>query len=95
MALPISFIISNLLQSGRGIPVYRGSRKVVQTFKLSVAALRKGHSIAIFPDIDYSDSSSATKDLYDGFCIWKSIIFKLQVNMFALYLYMQVKINAC
>ncbi|WP_233711209.1 glycerol acyltransferase [Lederbergia citrisecunda] len=67
LAWPISFGISKLLSSGKGIPVYRGSKKIMNTMNLSVEALQKGESIVIFPDIDYQDSSSETKDLYDGF----------------------------
>jgi 1-acyl-sn-glycerol-3-phosphate acyltransferase len=66
-AFPISFFIASLLNSGKGIPVYRGSRKILQTFQLSVDALRKGESIVIFPDTNYNDSSANTKEMYEGF----------------------------
>lgn len=67
VAYPLSFGISKLMQSGRGIPVYRGSRKIVNTFQISVEALKNGERIAIFPDVDYTDSSPNTKALYEGF----------------------------
>lgn len=66
-AWPISFFVTTLLNSGAGIPVYRGSRKIVQTMKDSVSALTRGEAIAIFPDIDYSDSSAGMKEMYEGF----------------------------
>lgn len=66
-AFPISYFVSTLLNSGKGIPVYRGSRKILRTFQQTVADLSKGESVAIFPDIDYSDQSSAMKAMYDGF----------------------------
>ncbi|WP_233713501.1 lysophospholipid acyltransferase family protein [Lederbergia citri] len=67
IAWPISFCISKLLTSGRSIPVYRGSKKIIKTIELSVDVLQKGESIVIFPDIDYQDASSETKNMYDGF----------------------------
>ncbi len=75
-ALPLSYFISKLLISGKGIPVYRGSRKILQTFKLSVEALINGKSIIIFPDIDYRDASSSTKEMYDGFLYIEKYYYK-------------------
>jgi 1-acyl-sn-glycerol-3-phosphate acyltransferase len=75
-AYPISFFISKLLNSGKGIPVYRGSRKILQTFNLSVAALSKNESIVIFPDTDYSDNSANVKDMYDGFLYLEKFYYK-------------------
>jgi 1-acyl-sn-glycerol-3-phosphate acyltransferase len=66
-ALPVSYFIATLLNSGRGIPVYRGSRKIIQTLTLSVEALKRGESIVIFPDTDYSDSLGGMKEMYEGF----------------------------
>jgi 1-acyl-sn-glycerol-3-phosphate acyltransferase len=79
-AFPLSYTITKFLNSGRGIPVYRGSRKILHTFQLSVAALCKGESIVIFPDIDYSDTSSRTKDMYDGFLYLEKYFFKATGN---------------
>lgn len=67
VALPLSYLTAKLLNSGKGIPVYRGSRKVIHTFELSLDALKKGESIVIFPDIDYKDSSPLMKEMYAGF----------------------------
>lgn len=75
-AFPISFVISSLLNSGKGIPVYRGSRKIMKTFQLSVEALKNGESIAIYPDIDYTDTSNETKDLYEGYLFIEKYYFK-------------------
>lgn len=66
-AFPISLFISKLLNSGMGIPVYRGSKKIVRTLQYSIDALNNNESIVIFPDIDYKDTSSKTKEMYDGF----------------------------
>lgn len=67
VAWPVSYIVPWLVKSARGIPVYRGSRKIIDTFKISVDALIKGEDILIFPDIDYSDDSTETSDIYEGF----------------------------
>jgi hypothetical protein len=47
--------------------LFRGSRKIQHTLDLSVAALCRGESIIIFPDIDYRDNAADTKAMYDGF----------------------------
>ncbi|WP_088005724.1 glycerol acyltransferase [Indiicoccus explosivorum] len=67
VAYPLSFIIPRLLESGKGIPVYRGSRKILLTMNLSTAALMDGESILIFPDIEYHDSAADIKEIYYGF----------------------------
>jgi hypothetical protein len=67
LALPLSYFTAKLLNSGKGIPVYRGSRKIVHTFQQSLEVLKKGESIVIFPDIDYRDQSPVMKEMYDGF----------------------------
>lgn len=64
---PLSFFISNLMKSGQGIPVYRKSKKVMRTMKLSVEALQKGESILIFPDVDYQSEAEEVGDIYEGF----------------------------
>ncbi|TCS81261.1 glycerol acyltransferase [Tepidibacillus fermentans] len=75
-ALPLSYFVSKLLNSGKGIPVYRGSRKILTTFNLSVDALSRGESIVIFPDIDYRDHSSNIKEMYDGFLYLEKYYYK-------------------
>ncbi|WP_246277219.1 glycerol acyltransferase [Neobacillus endophyticus] len=72
----ISFFIAKLLNSGKGIPVYRGTRKILHTFDLSVQALSNGESIVIFPDIDYSDDSANVKNMYGGFLFLDKYYFK-------------------
>lgn len=63
----VSRFVTSLMQSGKGIPVYRGRRDILKTFQTSVQALKNRESIAIFPDIDYQDSGSEVKELYEGF----------------------------
>lgn len=39
----------------------------MDTFKISVDALLNDEDILIFPDIDYSDDSTETSEIYEGF----------------------------
>jgi len=75
-AFPVSYFIAKLLNSGKAIPVYRGSRQILQTFRQSVAALQKGESVVIFPDVEYSDTSSRTKEMYEGFLYLEKYYYK-------------------
>lgn len=80
LAIPLAFLmalfIPRLLQSGKGIPVYRGSRKIIATIRESVEKLKACESIIIFPDIDYADSSAAVKKLYEGFLFLEKYYFQ-------------------
>lgn len=64
---PISYYIAALMNSGRGIPVFRKSKKVMRTMKMSVEALQNGESLLIFPDVDYSDDAEEVGEIYKGF----------------------------
>lgn len=76
LAYPISFFIPKLLKSGKGIPVYRGSKKIVKTLKESVDALKANENIALFPDKDYTDTSANVSDLYEGFLYLEKYYYK-------------------
>lgn len=62
-----SYGLAALLHSGRVIPVFRGSPRIRQTFRLSTDALKRGESLLIFPDKDYVEADSDVSDLYKGF----------------------------
>ncbi|MDE1549445.1 lysophospholipid acyltransferase family protein [Jeotgalibaca caeni] len=66
-AYPLAWFASTLTTSGKGIPVYRQSREVMQTMKQTVATLENGESILIFPDVYYDDTSPEVKEIYEGF----------------------------
>lgn len=76
VAYPISYFITTLLNSGKGIPVYRGTRKILKTFHLSIDALNRGESIVLFPDIDYSSSSANITEMYEGFLYLEKYYYK-------------------
>jgi hypothetical protein len=60
-------LVSAFMNSMGGIPVYRGRKEILDTFRLSVEALRLGENILIIPERDYTDEGSDAGDLYNGF----------------------------
>lgn len=59
--------VSAFMRSMGGIPVYRGCKNIIDTFRQSVEALKLGENILIMPERDYTDSSSDAGELYSGF----------------------------
>lgn len=76
IAWPVSYIVPRIAKSADVIPVYRGSRKIIKTMQISQEALLKGQDILIFPDIDYSNDSAETSDIYEGFLHLEKKYFK-------------------
>jgi len=76
LAFFLSYLMSALLNSGKPIPVYRSSKKVITTLKQSVDYLKKGESVIIFPDVDYSDNSGLIKEMYYGFLSLEKYYYK-------------------
>lgn len=66
-AWPASRFAVKLTRSGKGIPVYRQSRAVMETMKESVESLKNGEIVVLFPDVAYNDDSPEVKSIYDGF----------------------------
>ncbi len=61
--------VSATVRSAGAIPVYRGSMKVGATFRESVAALKNGDSLIIFPDVDYAGEAGGIGEMYEGFLL--------------------------
>lgn len=76
MAQVISPAFTALVRSAAGIPVYRHSLKVRETFAQSVRALEAGDSLLIFPDVDYAAEDSQTGQLYEGFLMLEQLWFR-------------------
>lgn len=76
LSYPLAAAFSAFYQSAKAIPVYRQSKKVIHTFKESVQAMQNGERLLIFPDIDYADDSSGTKDLYNGYLYIEKYYYK-------------------
>lgn len=76
LAWPAAHLVSWLTKSGNMIPVYRGSRRIIETMDISHEALLNGENILIFPDIDYSNESTETSNIYEGFLHLEKKYFK-------------------
>lgn len=76
VAFPTSYLVQWITKSGRMIPVYRKSRKILKTMNISHEALVNGEDILIFPDVDYSSNSTKTSDIYEGFLHLEKKYFK-------------------
>lgn len=78
IAWPLSYGVAAVLRSARCIPVYRGSKQIVETFSQTVRALQEGIPVFIFPDIEYQDTSAETGALHKGFlqlekCVYRAL----------------------
>lgn len=71
-----SYLVPAILNAGDVIPVYRKSRRIIETMKISHEALMQEESILIFPDVDYSSESKKTSDIYQGFLHLEKRYFK-------------------
>ena len=69
LAWACSGYVSALLKSIGAIPVHRGSARIRETFRDTVAALQAGDSVLIFPDVDYTDGADGIGPVYDGFLL--------------------------
>ncbi|MBD3109189.1 glycerol acyltransferase [Bacillus sp. AGMB 02131] len=76
ICLPLSYIISALVRSANAIPVYRGSREIVKTFRQSVDALVKGDNVLIFPDVHYDNRSALIGEIDPGFLHLEKYYYK-------------------
>lgn len=72
----ISKPFAALIRSAGSIPVYRNSFKVRETFKQSVEALKRGESLLIFPDVEYTVQKGDTGALYEGFLMLEKMYMK-------------------
>jgi hypothetical protein len=59
--------VAAFMRSMGGLPVYRGCKNVIDTFRLSLEAVYAGENLLIMPERDYMDSGSDAGDLYTGF----------------------------
>ncbi|MEA4823124.1 MAG: hypothetical protein VB111_03310 [Clostridiaceae bacterium] len=69
LAWAASGVVSGLIRSMGSIAVWRGSSKIHTTFRESMDALKKGESILIFPDIEYSAENEGIGAMYEGFLL--------------------------
>ena len=60
-------VVSRIYRSGGFIPVYRGSKRIIETFRESGEALARGESLLICPDVAYSSEQDGIGEIYEGF----------------------------
>ena len=72
----LGIFIPIFLHSAKAIPVYRNSKKIIYTFKMSVDLLEKNHQIIIFPDIEYNSKDDQMNNIYSGFLKLDTYYFK-------------------
>ena len=71
---PFAYIASRIVpaleKSIQAIPVYRGTKSnPLKTLKCSLAHLKRGDSIIVYPDIDYTAGYEKESELYEGFLL--------------------------
>ena len=69
MAWLLSRLVPKLIKSLAGIPVYRKSLQVKKTFAESLECLKRGESVIIYPDVDYTSTDNEPGKLYSGFVL--------------------------
>ena len=62
-------LVSPLVRSAGGIPVYRGSVRAAATFRETVASLEAGDPVILYPDVDYTNTEEGIGEVYDGFLL--------------------------
>lgn len=63
----ISPPVALLMHSMRAIPVYRGRREIMETFRGSLKALTEGENLLVMPERDYTDEGDDAGEMYSGF----------------------------
>lgn len=76
LARPASRFVGKLTSSLGAIPVYRKSRKIIETFRQSVESLSQRHPILIFPDVNYSTDDGPVQALYEGFLTIEKLYYQ-------------------
>lgn len=82
-ALPLSLIVPGLMNLIQAIPVFRGSKSIVYTFRDGITALKRGQNLLICPDIDYANKGSDMGEMYTGFLDLEKYFIKQTGNHLA------------
>lgn len=88
LAKPASKIAAYFMNQIRVIPVFRKSRKIVETLNESVESLSEKVPVLIFPDVDYSSDAKKMGEIYEGFLMIEKMYyrkFKEHVNFIPMY----------
>ena len=76
LSFPLSCFVTWLMHLIQAIPVFRGSKEIIKTFRQSMNALMKNDSILICPDIDYTNKGSHIGEIYRGFFNLEKVYLK-------------------
>lgn len=90
----LSRLVPSLIKSMGSIPVYRKSMRVKDTFNQSVASLRRGENVIIYPDVDYVSTDDNPGEIYTGFLLLGQLYRKTtgkNLNFVALDIDMQAR----
>ena len=74
-AAPTAAVLRALLVSNGAVPVYRGSRRILETFDHSLRLLETGESLLICPDRDY-ENTTGDGAYYEGFLKLDQMFFR-------------------
>lgn len=85
IAAIVSPFVTVFMRSMGGIPVYRGQRNIIDTFRESVKALNDGENLLIMPERDYLDNSSDAGELYNGFMHIAQMYYKATGKALSFY----------
>ena len=69
-------LAQSFFRSMGAIPVYRGRKEILTTFRQSVQALKEGHNLLIMPERDYTNESQDAGELYTGFVHLAQLYFR-------------------
>lgn len=72
----MSWVSPPMMESLRGIPVYRNGVQSMSTLKCGLKFLLEGESLIVYPDIDYTGNYGKPSDIYDGFLFLGDLYLK-------------------
>lgn len=75
-ALCASSYVSSLIKSSKAIPVYRNNAGAYATLKIAFNYLKKGETVTLFPDIDYTADKNKESEIYKGFIFLEKMYYK-------------------
>lgn len=75
-ACALSRVVPAVMRSFGSIPVYRGLRETRAMMEETVAALLRGESILLCPDVAYDSPEPATGEIYKGFLQIEKLYFE-------------------
>lgn len=65
----IGWVVPPVMRSTGCIPVSRGSARALTALRRTLDAVEAGQRVIIYPDIDYADTSSEVRALYEGYLL--------------------------